>query len=244
MAGISREAIEKQGVEFVETFDLDIRRKDKNELLELITTIEKAADDSTIHANHKGVMLEQLTKKLLKSIPCFDIINNPKSDSNEYDFVVKLNYDGRKDRASGIVPRFIPDTFLIECKNYKKPVEVGLIGKFLSLMLTTNHHLGIFISNVGISGSGGRVWKNANAFLMKANLKYSVLSADFTSPTNDRRATILLDLTVADIKNMLEVDKNFFDLLIERREQISLGIVEDFDCNIQPHPNQGKIAQS
>ena len=36
------------------------------------------------------------------------------------------------------------DTFLGECKNYDKAVSVTYIGKFCSLLLTTNIKIGIY----------------------------------------------------------------------------------------------------
>lgn len=41
--------------------------------------------------------------------------------------------------------------FLIECKNHKEPVNVGLVGKFYSLMEVSKIDVGIFISKEGVT---------------------------------------------------------------------------------------------
>ncbi|MCX0405463.1 restriction endonuclease [Clostridium perfringens] len=187
----------------------------------------------------RGKALEELMTYILEATNIFQCIDNKHTSSNEFDILVKLNFHGRNLRAKKIIPEWIPDKFLIECKNMSDPVKVGLLGKFYSLIKQSKITLGIFVTKNSISGkyqkkdkdSKERYWKDANAFINKINLKYS----ESSNPIN------LLDLELKDIELITKKCTSILELIEIRKDQIELDVNSDLDEWIGVHENENKF---
>lgn len=208
--------------------NLELSDIDKSSVLKMIEKIEA---DEDMNNYEKGKLFEDTIEKILLGTKIFCCIKNKHTSSNEFDILVKLNSNGKFLRSEEIIPKWIPDIFLIECKNHSKNVEVGLIGKFYSLMDVSKISLGIFISKLGVSGKDKAHWDDAVAFINKINLKYL--------ESNEPR--ILLDFNLDDIKKVLNEGYNIVDLILDRKTQIHMDISGGLIEWIQPHENQSEI---
>lgn len=210
------------------SLNLELSNEDKILIEDMIRLIE---EDKDMNSYEKGELFEKTIERILHGTKIFKCIRNKNTSSNEFDILVKLNRNGKWLRASKIIPDWIPDVFLIECKNHNKNVEVGLVGKFFSLMESSNLDLGLFISRMGVTGKDRHYWDDSVAFINKINLKYSL--------SNPRK--ILLDFNIDEIKRVLEDDCNIIDLIEDRKIQIDLDINGGLMEWIKPHENIGKI---
>lgn len=212
--------------EFREIANLELSDNDKKYVTDIIKELR---EDSYKDNYAKGKKLEDLIQFILISTKIFKVIKNKHTSSNEFDLLVKLNFNGKLLRKDKIIPNWIPDYFLIECKNHKSAIEVGLLGKFYSLMDVSNINLGIFISRVGISGSGDIYWKHAEAFVKKINLKYS----------ESHNPKILLDLDLEAIEEVTKDDTNIMDVIENRKINIDMDISSSLNQWIVKHENEG-----
>ncbi|MDP4146188.1 MAG: hypothetical protein Q8936_17170 [Bacillota bacterium] len=213
--------------DFQQICHLELNRDTKKDIANIIKKIEEDA----LNSYEKGKILEDLIEKILLGTRIFKCIKNKHTQSNEFDILVYLNVNGRILRSRNIIPEWIPNLFLIECKNHKEPVEVGLVGKFYSLMDVSKINLGIFISRVGISGRGNAHWADAAAFVNKINLKYS----------ESKPPRILLDLDLNEIKLVLEDDTNIIEIFENKKTQIDMDINSGILEWKKPHENEGKL---
>jgi len=112
----------------------------------------------------KGKLLEDLSTLVLYQgyAGIFECRRNLRTSSNEIDLQLCWTENARMAGIDRVLP-FLENSFLCECKNYKKSVDVTYVGKFCSLLLTNQVKLGILFSFHGISGNG---W-NAAAGLVK-----------------------------------------------------------------------------
>ena len=114
--------------------------------------------------NLKGEALEKLVVYLLEiSGGIFVVDKNLRTATNEIDQVISLSEKGKVLLGHGLLnPKY--ETLLGECKNYDKAVSVTYIGKFCSLLLTTNIKIGILFSYHGVSGKD---WSDGNGLIKK-----------------------------------------------------------------------------
>ena len=225
-----------QGIQFNQLNELgkEIRQIDNFELSDsakekVANIIKEIRQDHGKNTHEKGKKLEDLIEFILLSTKVFKVIKNQHTSSNEFDLLVKLNVNGKCLRRDKIIPDWIPDYFLIECKNHKSEVEVGLLGKFYSLMDVSKINLGIFISRVGITGNEDKYWKHAEAFVKKINLKYSESS----------NPKILLDLDLDAIEEVTKDDTNIIEVIENRKINIDMDINSSLNEWISKHENEG-----
>jgi len=219
------------GQDYINIFNFSLNNDQKQKFEMLKNKIKDSENDKSISAKKKGEIFEELVELILESTQVFRYVKNENTTSNEIDFVVTLNLNGRTLRGLKIIPEWIPDTFLIECKNYKDPVEVGLIGKFYSLMKVSNINLGFFVSNCYVSGRDKPYWKDAAAFINKINLKHSESAVPF----------YLIDITLEQLENLLKDDYNIIELMIDRKTQIITDINYSISDNISSHEREGNL---
>lgn len=196
--------IQASDSEDLKQINLELDQDIKIEVLDMIDCIK---EDKGMNNYQKGKLFEDTIEKILLGTKVFKCMKNKHTSSNEFDLLVKLNLNGRIMRRDKIIPKWIPDEFLIECKNHNKAVEVGLIGKFYSLMDVSKISLGIFISRVGVSGRNEKHWTDAASFINKINLKYS----------ESKTPKILLDFSIDEIKRALEDGENIIDIIHEKK---------------------------
>ena len=148
----------------------EISEAQKNIYKELLEKFKQLHDSSptdnapkNLH-NLKGEALENLVSYLLTiSGNIFNVDRNLRTSTNEIDQIVTLTPQGKVLLTYHLIDPKL-DTFLGECKNYDKAVSVTYIGKFCSLLLTTNIKIGILFSYYGTSGTG---WSNGAGLIKK-----------------------------------------------------------------------------
>ena len=116
----------------------------------------------------KGNKLEELAELLfLKAFPnIFDVVRNCRTSTNEIDLIISWTQQAN---GIGLTNEFagLGNTFLCECKNYDKKVDVTSIGKFASLLSCSDTHMGVLIAWKGVTGKG---WANGNGLIKKLAL--------------------------------------------------------------------------
>lgn len=110
--------------------------------------------------------------------------------------------------------------FIGECKNYTKPVGVTYVGKFYSLLRTTNINCGIFFS---IKGLGGKTnWDSSKGLVRKMAL---------------RDNTYILDVEYLDFLAIYQKKENIFSVL--ERKYSSLKCDISYDSFVKKHDLEG-----
>ena len=114
--------------------------------------------------NLKGEALEELVSYLITiSGGIFYVDRNLRTSTNEIDQIVSLTPKGKILLGHHLINSKL-ESFLGECKNYNKSVDVTYVGKFCSLLLTNQIKFGLLFSYHGISGSR---WSNASGLIKK-----------------------------------------------------------------------------
>jgi len=168
----------------------------------------------------KGDILESLSKYLLNiSGGIFDIDKNLRTSTNEIDLLVKLNSKGLLLSSINIIDKRF-SCFISECKNYKTAIGVTHIGKFCSLLLSTQVKLGIVFSYHGVTGNG---WNYAAGLIKKFYLSKENIGERFC----------IIDFNVSDFIRIKHGD-NFFQIINEKL--MSLQFDTDYSKYLSKHP--------
>jgi len=177
----------------------------------------------------KGKVFEDMIKTFFKDA-LFDVKSNAYTSSNEIDFVIELTPYAKLLRRDGIIPKWLSDYIIAECKNYNKRIEVTFVGKFYSLLSSYKDvRVGIFFSNKPISGHGEKYWKHASALVNKINI---------------REEKILLDINFDYIETKMKSESSsigIIKLISDRHKEIQLDITSSVYKNIIAHENQDKL---
>jgi hypothetical protein len=200
-------------------------RFSEKELEEYNVIFEKLKEINGSDASNaeKGSSLEKLVKFIIGKSFIFESYENIHTTSNEIDLLVRLNKRGLKLKADGLVS--FHDSFLAECKNYNKRVSATWVGKFYSLMRSTEREIGILFSFHGMSGKG---WNDATGLTKKFLL-------------SDKNSFII-DFNKNDFKLLAEGNINFIDLIRDKM----FSLQNDISINhlITKHPNQDLFKKS
>lgn len=193
----------------------------------------KELEDLNIRADSKenglrGKKLEELVAYLLKvSGNIFKIEKNVHTNTNEVDQVIKLSETGKMLSSVGIINEKLT-CFLGECKNYKKTLSVTYVGKFCSLLQTTNIKLGIIFSFCGISGSG---WKNGHGLVRKF----------YMSKEKENERFCIIDFSHDDFISISK-GNNFLQIIDDKLEE--LRIDTSYEHLISKHLAEDEILDS
>ena len=175
------------------------------------------------NAGEKGKLLEALVDSLFRDGYgfLFDTHSNWRTSTNEIDVLL---FWTEKARLIGLPSAysFLGNSILCECKNYKKPVDVTYVGKFASLLHTSDVKLGIMFAWDGVSGRGK--WDAAQGLIKKIALR-------------DRDYIIIIDRH--DLRKIYEKQAHVFSLLYEKYEALKLDT--DYEKYIVPHEANGKL---
>lgn len=146
---------------------------------EIINEINKAKEQldnfhlrklKKLTTKEQGDLLENYILGMIKTIKIFDVISNKRTSGNEIDIIIRLTSTGLKLKALRIIPEWIEEYIIIECKNYSEPVGITYINKFHSLMTITKTKLGFFITYKGITGKDKAGWQDSQGLIKKINL--------------------------------------------------------------------------
>jgi hypothetical protein len=174
----------------------------------------------------KGKSLEDLAAYLLKiSGDLFVVDQNLRTSTNEIDQVFKPTQKAKVLIASGIINKHY-ELFLGECKNYNKSVDVTFVGKFCSLLLTTQIKFGIMFSYHGISGKG---WNNGSGLVRKFYLH--------KEREEDRYC--IIDFSKEDFI-AIDEGKNFLQIIDDKL--LALRIDTDYKKDLSKHPAEETIS--
>lgn len=156
----------------------------------------------------KGKLLEDLTKELFinQCENLFTCIKNCRTSTNEIDLLIEWSENARN-LLINLVYKFFGDSFICECKNYNKAVNVTYVGKFCSLLSISNVNLGIMISWNGVTGRSK--WSDAKGLIKKIGLKENIY-------------IIVIDKN--DILELCEKKKNLFTLVKDKYNALKYDI--------------------
>ena len=170
--------------------------------------------------NKKGKALEKLVNYLFKiSGHLFKVQQNLRTSTNEIDDLITLTPTGRILLAQGLINKRL-EIFLGECKNYNKSLSVTYVGKFCSLLLTNNIHLGILFSYHGISGSN---WNNAAGLIKKFYLHKE----------KEEERFCIINFSIDDFKSILK-GNNLLNIIDKQLE--TLRIDTNYAMYLSKHP--------
>jgi hypothetical protein len=182
----------------------------------------KKTNSSRSSTTEKGKSLEEIVQFVLTEAAVFEIYSNVRTSSNEIDVLTRLNKKGKFFKAQGLLE--FQDTFLSECKNYNKKVDVTWVGKFYSLMRYTKKNLGILFSYKGMSGQN---WHNAVGLTKKIYL-------------SDETERYIIDFSYNDFKALAE-GESFIDLI--NNKIFNLQNDTSIESFITDHPNQNNMQE-
>lgn len=175
-----------------------LSKEQKNHYRTLLDVFQRV-NNSTSTTGEKGAALEELVAYLLYiSGDLFSVVKNAKTGTNEIDEIIELNSKGRPLCKYGLIPDRLA-FFLGECKNYNKRVSVTYVGKFYSLLQTTQIRTGILFSYHGISGFK---WADGSGLVKKIYLQRET--------EHDRVA--IIDFNVNDFNAILD-GHNLFEII-------------------------------
>ncbi len=175
--------------------------------------------------NLKGKALEKLVTYLLNiSGGIFEVYEDIRTETNQIDQFVKLNLTGKA--LKEILPFGLQNNFIVECKNHKTSVGVEYIGKFCSLMITTNIKLGLFFTCNGISGN--HHWDESQGLIRKFYL----------SKEREEDRHCIIDFNIEDFEKILN-GENFLSLLEKKID--SLRLDTKYKNLLSKHPVEEKI---
>lgn len=143
---------------------LTFNHTELEEYKKLLETFHKT-NSSKATTKEKGESLEKIVKFVIEKTGMFETYENVQTSSNEIDILARLNSRGKYFKAQGLLD--FENTFLSECKNYNKKVDVTWVGKFYTLMKYTTNELGILFSYKGLSGKN---WNDATGLIKKLHL--------------------------------------------------------------------------
>lgn len=177
---------------------------------------EKKRSKKTELSKEKGALLEDLSKTVLNDKNIFSDYKNIRCSSNEID--VLLSPASMAKLMKELIPSLMQDDLIVECKNHNKKIDVTWVGKVYSLMKYKNVNNGIIFSFHELKGINE--WDSAKGLVKKIFL-------------NDK--TIIINITINDIIDMLNSEKDTIIDLIERKVK-SLKFHTDFTEFITKHP--------
>ncbi len=168
-----------------------------DEINKKIKKTKKVAERNDL-SRRKGKLLEQLSKKILNSADIFKIKENLRDHTNEIDLLLTpSNYNKLH---SDVLPEYLKEDIIIECKNYNNKIKNDWVGKFFSLLKTHKTKVGIIFSYYDFKGLND--WNAAKGLVRKLYLAEDVF---------------IININFDDIKKHIINDKkNIVELIISK----------------------------
>lgn len=209
---------------------------DKQIFSALLKNLKRPFDKSTETTKDKGDRLENLVSFLIQKSFFFEIYRNVHTGTNEIDEVIILSEKGKQALYEFNLARNIleidSDIALGECKNYFTTLNVTYVGKFYSLMVSTDVPFGIIFTQKGLTG-------NENEFHDAYGLT-KVLR--IIEKYQNNRDMFILTFTLEDYEK-IEQGASFFDLI--KAKKIALRLSSEYDNFLRDyqHDNLDSIKQ-
>jgi len=166
----------------------------------------------------KGRMLENLADYLMIESSIYKIKTNLKNDTNEIDLLLQFNDLGLI--ASSVLPTYMREDIIIECKNYNTTIGVTWLGKVASLLDIHNVKLCVLFSYHPISGK--QEWLDGKGFIKKLFLKKNIA---------------IININVDDLNNIANEKYTFPEIIQNKYDSIKYHT--DIEQYISIHPAEG-----
>lgn len=210
--------------------------KDKQDFSVLLANLKRPFDKSTETTKEKGDRLENLVSFLIQKSYFFEIYRNIHTATNEIDEVIILSERGKQALHEFNLSRDLlaieSDIVLGECKNYSSTLDVTYVGKFYSLLVSTDVPFGIIFTQKGLTGNENE-FHDAHGLtkVLRIIEKYQ----------NDREMFILT-FTIEDYDKIVN-GESFFDLI--KAKKIALRLSSDYRSFLKDynHDNINSIKQ-
>ena len=165
----------------------------------------------------KGKLLEDISTLVLYQgyAGIFECRRNLRTSSNEIDLQLCWTENARLAGIDRAFP-FLGDSFLCECKNYQKSVDVTYVGKFFSLLHVARCKIGIMIAWNGITGRSK--WSDASGLIRKIALRDNIY---------------IIPIERNDFKAIYEQKANIFSIIHDK--YIALQNEIDYSVYVQHH---------
>jgi len=185
---------------------------------DFISTIEDSKTWPPSRNKAKGDLLEDFAVFIFKRFVGANVSKNKRPTDNETDIETNLN-----DR---LLPEFmrlyLSPRIICECKNKTtSAVDVGMVSKLVEILPTRGSRFGIFISLLGISGSG---WRYGEGKRKKLYIKTNFPIISFK----------------VDELNELRSGKNFYTMIKEKLQRL----IDEVDDNSPDVPEIGHVEYS
>lgn len=176
--------------------------------------------------NEKGRKFELLVRSIIspqQERSLFKTYHDIRTSTNEIDFLASWS-DFAK--LAGLTNSFecFNSTFLCECKNYERKIDVTYIGKFFSLLNVSHAKIGIIFSKHGFSGRSQ--WSDGKGLVRKLALRNDVY---------------ILDFNLTDFKNIFDKQSTFIATVCEKYEEMKNDI--RISAYISSHASESSLRQ-
>ena len=209
---------------------------DKQEFSVLLHNLKRPFDKDSETTKEKGDRLEKLVSFLIRKSYFFEVYQNVHTGTNEIDEVIILSETGRQALHTFHISRDIleinTDIALGECKNYNSTLGVTYVGKFYSLLMSTDISFGIIFTQKGLTGQEDE-FRDAYGLVKVLRIieKY-----------RNKRDLVILTFTLEDYEKIAE-GQSFFELI--KAKKLELRLASDFErfLNDYQHDSSERIKQ-
>ena len=204
--------------------------RDKQEYSLLLEELKKPFDKNVETTKSKGDRLENLVSFIIKKSYFFDLYRNVHTGTNEIDEVITLSPAGKQALTTYNISRELleidSDISIGECKNYNSTLNVTYVGKFYSLLVSTDVSFGIIFTQEGLTGNENE-YHDAYGLVKVLRIieKYQ----------NSRDLTIIA-FTLDDYEKIKD-GVSFFDLI--KSKKIALQLSSNYDTFLQEYHHDG-----
>lgn len=204
--------------------------KDKQEYSLLLEELKRPFDKNVESAKSKGDRLENLVSFIIKKSYFFDIYRNVHTGTNEIDEVITLSLAGKQALTTYNISRDLleidSDISIGECKNYNSTLDVTYVGKFYSLLVSTDVSFGIIFTQNGLTG-------NENEYHDAYGL---VKVLRIIEKYQNNRDLIIITFTLEDYEKLKE-GISLFELI--RSKKLALQMSSNYDSFLQEYHHDG-----
>lgn len=210
--------------------------EDKQNFSILLEDLKRPFDKTIETTKDKGDRLENLVSFLIQKSFFFEIYRNVHTGTNEIDEVIVLSQKGKQALHEFNISRDIlemdSDIILGECKNYDSTLGVTYVGKFYSLMVSTNVSFGIIFTQKGLTGNEDEFH---DAYGLTKVLR-------IIEKYQNGRDMFILTFTFEDYEKIAD-GESFFDLI--KAKKIALCLSSEYGSFLKDyqHDNADSIKQ-
>lgn len=178
-------------------------------LSSLLTKVDRL--DATDGKKEKGKILEDLATYLTLVIPGWIPRRNVKTAYNEFESDIIVS---NLVHAGNLNAELFGRNFLIECKNWEKPVGTEQVGYFLYRMRLTHTTFGILFASNGITGAKPKEQE-------RREVRKAAESMIHRAFNEDGIICIWLDRT--DLNSLRDERTSFWAMIVEKARTVQFG---------------------